>query len=53
MAHLDDLVYPILHITSQGGCDGVGKVGDPESIRNILLKRSKRRSFLRRMTDPP
>jgi hypothetical protein len=36
MAHLNDLVYSILYITSQGGCDGVGKVGDPERFCNIL-----------------
>ena len=41
MAHLDDLVYSILYVTGQGGCDGVGKVSDPKRVCNILGEESK------------
>jgi hypothetical protein len=36
ITHLDDLVYSILYVTGQGGCDGVGKVSDPKGFCNIL-----------------
>ena len=36
MTHLDDLVYSIFYVTSQGGCDGLRKVRDPEGFCDIL-----------------
>jgi len=41
MTHLDDLVYSILYVTSQGGCDGVRKVRDPEGFCDILGRSRK------------
>jgi hypothetical protein len=36
MAHLDDLMHSILYITSQGGRDSIGEVGDPKRFCGIL-----------------
>jgi hypothetical protein len=51
MTHLDDLVYSILYITGQGGCDGVGKVSDPKGFCNILGRVGK--SLMRRTIACP
>jgi hypothetical protein len=42
VTHLDDLVYSILYVTGQGGCDGVRKVRDPEGFCDILWEESER-----------
>jgi hypothetical protein len=34
--YLDDLVYSILYIASQGGCNEIRKISDPERFCNIL-----------------
>jgi hypothetical protein len=39
--HLDDLMHPILYITSQGRCDRIGEVGDSERICGILWRVGK------------
>ena len=41
MTHLDNLVYSILYVTSQGRCDGVRKVRDPEGFCDILGRSRK------------
>jgi hypothetical protein len=43
-AHLDDLVYSILYVAGQGGCDGIGKVRDPKGLCNILGRVGKKES---------
>jgi hypothetical protein len=53
VAHLDDLVYPILYVAGQGGCDGVGKVRDPKGLCNILGRGSERKNLGRKTAYTP
>jgi hypothetical protein len=48
MAHLDDLMHPILYIASQGGCDCIREVGDSKRFCGIL-ERDRNDSPVRRI----
>jgi hypothetical protein len=52
MAHLDDLMHPILYIASQGGCDGIREIGDSKSICGIL-ERDRNDRLARRAACSP
>ena len=36
IAYLDDLMYSIFYVASQGGCNTIGKVSDPKRFCGIL-----------------
>jgi hypothetical protein len=46
IAHLDDLVYSVFYVTSQGGYNRAGKICNPERFHNILGTRTgSKRTF--------
>ena len=54
IAHLNNLVYSILYVTSQGRCDSVREVRDPERFCDILARSRKvhcEKNNLRTLTE--